>query len=504
MRRSFLSIVSLAACLLAACSSADLPENGDESAVGKTSSPIINGQLDTTHQAVVSLVLQQGNEQGLCTGTIVKVDPKTRVGWVLTAAHCTEMPIVAAFQGDDFSANPTQYAVLDYQADSRYSLGGSADQPYDVAVVRILGVDENTPTIGIASSSDGVTTGTKLTALGYGRTQGGTSTAGDPDGKRRRVTVSVAQTSTTKLAFGMNPGGTCQGDSGGPDLITVGGVEKVVGVHSYGDQYCQSESVSGRVSGNLTFINGQLSKAVPALTCEQCQNASFSGDQKCAKLSNECLADTDCSALYTCLSKAGSSSTAQKSCLDKYPASVGKILAVQSCGCTDACADACASDANCKDIPQCGFALPDGSCATCGESSCCQEMSDCLADGTCFHCLQTSDADASCASNEARKKIASCFKSHCSTECSDTGIDTGAPDPGTDGSDGTTDPNGNGDGDGTSNDGATPGSTTVTTTKSGCSMSSSSTSGAGAASMMALSSIVAAVTMRRRRRASSR
>jgi hypothetical protein len=506
MRRSFFSLVPLAACVLAACSADDLPKP-DDSPIGETASRIINGQLDGAHEAVVALVLQQGNQQGLCSGTIVKTDPNTRVGWVLTAAHCTELPVVMALQGDDFNANPTQYAVLDYQADSRYTLGGAADQPYDVAVVRILGVDANTPTIGIASASDGVANNASFTALGYGRTAGGTGAAGDADGKRRRISLRVDGYNTAQFSYSMASGGTCQGDSGGPDLISFSGVEKVVGVHSYVQGECDGEGVSGRVSGNLTFINAQLSKAVPTLTCDQCRSASLSGKQKCAQMSADCLADQDCSALETCLSQAGSTSAAQQACLTKYPNEVGKILAAQSCACADDCASTCANDANCKGMPKCGFSLPAGSCATCGESSCCQEMSDCLADGTCFNCLQTNDADASCASNAARKTIATCFQSHCSSECSDSGIDKGAPDGGTKSTgDGTSDGSGkNGSGtstgDGTGDEGDdTSAPATVTTTKSGCSLSSSPRSGSGAASMLAMSAIAAAVTIRRRRR----
>lgn len=459
----------------------------------------MNGQLDTTHQAVVALVSQQGNQQGLCSGTIIKTDPSTRVGWVLTAAHCTEQPIITALQGDDFNASPVQYAVLDYQADSRYQIGGNANQSYDVAVVRILGVDASTPTIGVTSSSDGVANNAAFTAVGYGRTLGGTGATGDADGKRRRISLKVSGTSTTQFTYSMANGGTCQGDSGGPDLISSGGVEKVVGVHSYVEGECDYAGASGRVSGNLTFINAQVSKSVPALSCEQCRNASFSGKQKCAQLMSACRADKECSALETCLGQAGSSSKAQQACLDKYPESVGKILAAQSCGCADECAAACADDANCKDAPKCGFSLPAGSCATCGESSCCQEMSDCVEDGTCFNCLQTSDAAAACATNTARKKVASCIQKNCEDECADTGIESGAPDGGA----ATT---GDGDGQSSGDDGealADPGTTTKTI-KTGCSAAPSPTSDASGASLLALAGVIVTAASRRRRRSASR
>lgn len=492
MRRSLVSLLPLTACVLAACT-ADDAVTPDESILGKTSSPIVSGQLDTTHQAVVALAAQQG----LCSGTIIKTDPAKRIGWVLTAAHCTEVSLQVALQGNDFNANPIQYAVLDYEKDSRYQIGGSADQSYDVAVVRILGVDASTPTIAVASSSDGVVSQATFTAIGYGRTLGGTGSTGDADGKRRRISLKVDEASTTQFSYSMTNGGTCQGDSGGPDLLSSGGVEKVIGVHSYVEGDCNYAGVSGRVSGNLTFINAQLAKAVPALTCEQCQTASFSGKQKCAQLESACRADKDCAGLETCLSQAGSSSKAQQACLDKYPTSIGKILAAQSCGCTGDCATACADDANCKDLPQCGFALPEGSCATCGESSCCQEMSDCVADGTCFNCLQTSDEADDCASNAARKKIATCFQKHCSDECADTGIEKDPPD---DGKDPTGDDDDGDDDDASDDDDAAEDDSEPAASKSGCSLSPASNTGHGGASLLALAVAVAAVATRRRAR----
>lgn len=505
MRKSYLSIVPFAACVIAACSSTDLPENDDEIAVGSVSSPIVNGQLDTTHQAVVMLISQQGNMGGQCSGTIIKTDPKTRVGWVLTAAHCTEIPPTVVLQGDDATAPTAKaYGVLDYKADSRYVQGGNPGQPYDIAVVRILGVDENTPTIDIDTASNTVTNGTPFTALGYGRTKGGTGASGDADGKRRRISLVASNVKTTQFSYDARSGGTCQGDSGGPDIVTTGGTKKVIGVHSYVTGDCNYTGTSGRVSGNLTFINEQLNKSVPTLTCDQCRESLFSGDQTCAQGLRKCLADAGCGALYECLGKA-SSQAAQQACISKYPEAIGKFNAVMSCGCNEGCADVCASAPACKDVPKCGFSIPDNSCESCGESSCCQEMSDCMEDGTCFNCLNTGDAAPACASNAARKKIASCFDKSCSKQCAGYGIGKGTPGDGSgDGSgDGDGDGSGGNDGDGDSPGDATSGTTTTVIKKSGCSASPSG-SASGVASTMALSSLALAVMMRRRRRTASR
>ena len=163
-------LLGLGLCLcLGACSSAD-PSAPADPRVGQTSSPIINGQVDTTHQAVVAIALQQGSQGGLCSGTIVKVDPATHIGWVLTAAHCVDIPPVLVLQSNDFSmtTGTLRYDIVDYEADSRYS--GQTGSPYDFAMVRIAGVDANTPTIPLVGSPDNLTVGTNVVSVGYGRT----------------------------------------------------------------------------------------------------------------------------------------------------------------------------------------------------------------------------------------------------------------------------------------------------------------------------------------------
>lgn len=497
MRPSSLIAASLVTTLGIACSSVD--PDGERGSIGSVSSPIVNGQVDTTHQAVVAIAGQNALGQGgLCSGTIVKVDPASRVGWVLTAAHCTEMAPVMALQGNDYSTSTLQYAVIDYKADGRYQLGGAADQPYDVAVVRIAGVDATTPTIGLPSSADGLAVGTTLTAVGYGKT----SASDDKNTLRRRVSVSIGQLSSTQIAYGYHPGGTCGGDSGGPALLASGGVEKVVGITSYGDSGCSVTSVSGRASANLAFINAELAKALPAPTCDLCQKASFSGKQRCAQMTSACLADSDCKALYDCLASATTAS-AQQSCLSAHPTSKGKIIVIQECGCTDACATVCASDASCKDLPKCGFSFESGGCATCAETSCCQEMYDCTADGACFRCIETGDASASCASNAARKKLAACMSKSCSAECAEAGEGPGAgpgAGPGS-GAGGATEGDGEDDAEEeASGDPAAGGSGTKTVTTTGCSLASlPSRRAPGGTTTLALVVGLAATAARRRR-----
>lgn len=456
MRASFV-LALLAAPVLAlsngACSSgpaapADSSPGGDS--LGRTSSAIINGQVDTTHQAVVAVVLQQGQQGGLCSGTIVKVDPTTHIGWVLTAAHCVDIPPVFVLQGDDFSqaTNVLRYDIVDYLADSRW--GGQVGSPYDIAVLRIAGVDASTPTIPLVTAPDGLANGSSILSVGYGRTSLIAAGAGEENTVRRRVQKTLGQVGQT-LAYNMSSSGICQGDSGGPVLATSGGKEKVVGVHSYVQGDCNGVGVSGRVTFNAQFIAGELGKAAPPNDCELCTKVANSGNGTCAAATKKCLADKECGGYYECLS-AGKS---KASCLVQFPKAEGPFNAAANCTCTQACGKACEGTYECIHAPKCGYKLPAGSCAQCTEAACCTEALDCASDGACYVCLKTNDAAPECATNAARKKMATCVSTSCKAECAGSGLDTGAEDPAA----GAEDPTGEG----------ASGSKTTTTTE-GCSM----------------------------------
>ena len=449
--------------------------------MGRTSSAIINGSLDTTHEAVVAIISQSGSEAGACTGTIVKVDATRKIGWVVTAAHCVDLPPVIVFQGDDYSKpEALRYEVVDYKADGRY--GGQAGSSYDFAMIRIAGVDGSTPTIPLVTSPDGLTNGTAVTSVGYGRTSLIQSGPGDQNSQRRAVNMTLSQVGQTQIGYDMSSRGICQGDSGGPVLVKGGGSERVAGVHSYVQGDCDGFGVSGRVTAGLSFFNTEMAKAIPTEDCELCEKIANSGTQECATYLAKCFADPDCKGYYDCLSKGSSKAT----CASKFPKAEGPFNAAANCTCTRACSDKCASTLQCKTTPKCGYKLPAGDCTSCTEGACCNETLDCTADGTCYLCLKTNDGDPECATNAARKKLATCVATSCKTECAGSGLDTGADPAATEGGD----PN-------------APGGTTTTTTEEGCSVASpggpARTGGAG----IALAFALAAGLIRRRTRSAA-
>lgn len=459
-----------------ACSMEPAGPAPDEN-VGRASSAVINGSLDTAHPAVVALILSKGSQGGLCSGTIVKKDVQRHIGWVATAAHCVDVPPAIVVQAQDFSSTDAlRYTVIDFKADPRYSPQSGL---YDFAMVRIAGVDESTPVIPLTNAPDGLSTGMQVTSVGFGRTSLVEPTSPDDQNTQRRVVQKpIAELTSTLIRYNMASSGICQGDSGGPVLAGTGGNQRVVGIHSFVQGDCDGYGYSARVTAGLQFFNQELSKALPNESCTLCEKIANSGKSECAAMSASCLADKECKGYYECLAEGKKASD----CFAKYPLAEGPFYAAANCVCGRACADLCASSSSCRGVPKCGYHMEDGECSTCIEGSCCQEETDCAADGQCYVCLKNKDADAACATNAARKKLATCAASKCKTQCADSPIQSGADEtPG--GEEAPAE--------------AAPGGTTTTITKSGCSTSS------GASSSAALVLVVGAVVMagaRRRRR----
>ena len=481
-RLALLSLPVVGSILALGCSGTPL-----DAPVGTSENAIIGGAADTTHDAVVAIISQKGNQAGACSGTIVKKEG--RVAWVLTAAHCVEIPPTIVFRGPDYdSAATKRYEILDYAAHPSYN--GQTGSPADVAMVRILGANAQMPVIPITDSPDQLAVGTRLTSVGYGRITPSNAAGGD-NTTRKSIQLTVQELSSTHVGYRYQNGNICQGDSGGPALRGTGTAERVVAVHSYvtGDCTQQSYSVRLTLASNYSFLQAQLAKAVPGEGCDVCTRSENSGDNPCAAKQAECLADATCASYVECRNKCADA-TCLVACDGKFPRALAKFNAAAYCTCgASSCKSLCTGE--CRGAPQCGYALPRDACGTCSTAGCCDAVSACAADTDCYVCLKSgAEGNPACATNRLRKAVADCAATKCKTECASDPIGQGgepaAPPPGTT----------------PAGPGGSEGGSTTTTTTSGCSVSDQPSSSApGLGVVVALGAIVGLVGRRRRRSA---
>jgi hypothetical protein len=398
-----------------------------------TEGAIIAGQVDTTHEAVVLLQIDKGDGTGArCSGTIIKADPVTKVGYVLTAAHCVDdaakVYITAA---DDVSllTQARRYQVIDFKAHPNYH---STSSPYDVGMVRILGVDANTPVIPLLSP-DNLAVGMPVNSVGFGRTTNGTAPQENPNTLRRSVKGTIRRVSAGTISVVYQGGSICHGDSGGPMLVTQNGKEYVGAVHSFVMGDCIGYAGNSRPSAFMSFIQPILTAPPPSPTCAICKQTANSGDQKCAADNRACLADANCGGFYRCI-VACTDADCGASCRAQFPLGIGPFNALRNCPCNE-CASACGEDTTCANVPKCGIPLGDSDCGTCLQNSCCSEVAACGSDGACYACLNTPAGTApapECATNALRKAMFTCRTDKCATQCAPhPAADAGAPAPAT-------------------------------------------------------------------------
>ncbi|HEY3355911.1 MAG TPA: trypsin-like serine protease [Polyangia bacterium] len=248
-----LVLSSLLAVLAVAAACAPSP---DGSQFTLTRRPIINGSVDQSHLSVVALTHPQTGQ--FCSGTVIA----NRA--VVSAGHCVvEMQKMFQEQGATFrpsdckvffgtsvGSSGQSVAVSAAHAHPQYGMLSNG-QPVNDVSVWLLAQDAPQPAMAWQQNPLGDISGKTVTLVGYGVTNASQQSG---NGTRRTVNAVITGMDDSFIYYGNGYSGTCQGDSGGPMFLTMGGVEVLVGVTSFGDQSCVQEGANARVDAFADFI----------------------------------------------------------------------------------------------------------------------------------------------------------------------------------------------------------------------------------------------------------
>lgn len=233
-----------------------------EPALGAVSEAILGGVETSGDPAVV----MTQSTSGSCTGTLVA--PRV----VLTAAHCIQPSIDAgqtAVGVVRFGSGPGAWiadvGIRDMITHRRYD--NDAFTGFDIGLIRLAG-DAPADIAPVPYHRDPIDDdflGAPLRVVGFGVTDGETQTGG---GTKRRVDLTVDEITQHHIGIGTATRNICQGDSGGPSIASVGGVDTVVAVSSFGSNFCQDRSYVTRTDA----FAGELLDEVVAAWSGPCQH----------------------------------------------------------------------------------------------------------------------------------------------------------------------------------------------------------------------------------------
>lgn len=275
---------------------------------------ILSATPDPATSSVFLLDLRfSNNRASICSATLVS--PKV----LLTAAHCIDaaregaatVTVTATNKADDSDLHSSDFIAVTRTATHPQYGGEGAEGSTDLALLLLASAPAGVAAKPLLRTAPGTWLGQSLRLVGYGRTAASVN-----DGATRRsALVSISQVTSNELKFGTaGMTGICSGDSGGPGLITVRGVERVAGVHSYVTSSDCGIGSDIRVDSNLSFIDSFISTydATRCVSDGRCDancsipDADCNVPDPCAATDGTC--DSTCVSDPDCLLDGGTSS----------------------------------------------------------------------------------------------------------------------------------------------------------------------------------------------------
>lgn len=236
--------------------------------VGVASSAIVGGDADTTSNAVVMVITSGSVADADCTATVVS--PHVLV----TAAHCVDPAHLTAelgasyvtrvFVGDDYSKMTAgdMHDVLTTATAPGFTMGTLFSKGHDLGIIVMTDALDVTPMPYVRAPLDESIVGASVRLVGFGETN-------PPDwhsiGVRESGTTTITKLDAIDVATAAAQPSGCEGDSGGPALVTMNGVETIVGVISHGDYLsdCLASSYADRVDLESAFIDSYVNQYDP-------------------------------------------------------------------------------------------------------------------------------------------------------------------------------------------------------------------------------------------------
>lgn len=260
MHQRSLSLL-LATLFLGACA-APLPTERE----GSTESKIIGGKVDTADPAVVELIMQTGEDGGLCTATFISQTV------LLTAAHCvvseddpTKIPANAEFQimmaPSESAAKDTDFIKVSRE-NVHFHPQYDGEAAHDVAIV-VLDQPVNVTPIPIGRSPlTQADIGKRVRLVGYGASKRN-ATSNDGASTKRTVSTAIMSLQKDLVGIGSSNGQACNGDSGGPALLEIDGVETLIATDDIAATQvnCAGGDLYQRTDLHLDFIDQYLGAA---------------------------------------------------------------------------------------------------------------------------------------------------------------------------------------------------------------------------------------------------